>query len=88
MKSKLTSQIAFGKTAENLTLEFGPGRLKYTVEIPAGTEVANHGTPEKAHWLVNDFAMIADKNSILMHDAVHHGIPVPADKVVDVRQAK
>lgn len=83
MKSTPTPWTHTGVTTEEITTECGPGRLKASVTVPAGTACRKleGGTPT---WVVADLGFIEDKHSILYHDADHYGIRIPEEKITGI----
>jgi hypothetical protein len=83
MTNQLTPATHEAVTAETLTITFGPGALKHELVIPKGTlcRKLNAGSDP---WVVHDLGFIEDKRSIVYHDADHHGIRVPEDKLTDI----
>lgn len=86
MKSTPTPHVATGVTLEEQTVEFGASgsRFRHTVTIPAGTRCRMlDGGSEP--WVVADLSFIADKTSLLYHDADIYGIRVPEAAIGDIR---
>ncbi|EKF7417631.1 hypothetical protein EFK68_04095 [Pseudomonas aeruginosa] len=85
MNSVSTPFTHVGQTRTDLTLEFGPGKLKNQVTVPAGTRVVklDGGTTP---WVVDDLNFIEDKSSMAYHDADHYGIHVSFQDVINVRE--
>jgi hypothetical protein len=70
-------------TSKEITMEFGAGRLKNTITIPAGTRVQPvkpFPTQTRPLFWVDDLSFL-DRNSITHHDAEHYGITLSADQV-------
>lgn len=86
LKSTPTIHVATGVTAEELVITFGPtGGLKHNVTVPSGTRCKKLDGGSNP-WVVDDLSFIADKRSIMYHDADHYGIRVPETKVTDIKQ--
>jgi len=85
MKPKPAPHTHVGETRTELTLEFGPGKLKSEVTVPAGTRVIKLDGGS-APWVVDDLRFMEDKNSIAYHDAEHYGIHISEAEVTNVRE--
>lgn len=85
MKSQPTPHTHVGETRAELTLEFGPGKLKSVVTVPAGTRVKKLDGGSDP-WVVDDLRFMKDKNSIAYHDAEHYGIHIQEAEVTNVRE--
>mgnify|MGYP001038508417 CR=1 FL=1 len=83
MKDKLSKATHKAVTTEELTIAFGVGRLKQEVVVPKGTRCHKLDGGSQP-WVVDDLGFIADKKSILFHDADHYGIRVPEDKLTNI----
>lgn len=71
------------KTKHAITMEFGKGRIKAPLTIPAGTRVIKcppDGDGISRGYFVDDLSFL-DSRTITYHDAYYYGIRVSAQDV-------
>ncbi|CAE6822779.1 hypothetical protein R70006_06285 [Paraburkholderia domus] len=87
MKSVKTAHTHTAVTAEELAVTFKvtASTLGYDIVVPAGTRCvkleAGGGQPT---WVVDDLSFIADKRSMLFHDAEHYGIRIDETALTNI----
>lgn len=86
MKSQYAPWTHTGSTSEDIATQVGAGRIKYDVLVPRNTRcVRLEDGGGRSHWVVQDLSFIADKHSMLYHDADHYGIAIPEPMVESIR---
>lgn len=92
MRGTYTPPVAVGKTTEELIIRFGPTGaselMRHNVIVPAGTRCHKLDDPQGWRWVVADLSWLKDRGSFLYWDADHFGIPVPADKIEEVKNGR